>query len=147
MPTMNHFSKTPHEADGPSAFPDVDAPLFASFEALEGRCRIPRWFRLLGLATHLAVSAIYILGDLFQSPTLLGFALQSLHPNRQSLTGFPVRFRSRAFLQNLQALHRRPSDLILSAQPSPPAPRFFTPGRERCSPEPLGLSGFLLRQP
>jgi hypothetical protein len=51
------------------------------------------------------------LGSVFQLPTLLGFALQSLVPTPRPVRGFPRTIRSCAFLPNPSAWHRRFSGL------------------------------------
>jgi hypothetical protein len=66
----------------------IQRPFFSllSPRASEKRCPAPRKSRTQGLATLSTVSARQTLGSLFQLPTLLGFALQSLAPPQGSIT-------------------------------------------------------------
>jgi hypothetical protein len=83
-----------------------------------------------------------ILGDLFQPPTLLGFALQSFHPSGRSRNPF-------GFPSPLLRFPAKPCDLAPALQrlvPTPKAvpliaPRVFSSGRDRCSLELSDLSG------
>jgi hypothetical protein len=81
-----------------------------------------------------------LLGDLFQSPTLVGFPLRSFALLGWSVAGLPAPFRPCAFFQNLAALDRRSGDLI-PPRSRVPWSRGFTSGRAFCSLGLWGLSG------
>lgn len=125
---------TSHERFDPSAFPVQSTLLFTSLSksvakafALLLRSPVPRvWlpFRRCQLAPNL--------GNLFQLPTLLGFALQSFHLSRGSEKGFPL------LLSALRLSHQtlRPNACLPAAYSprknrAPLAPRGFSSGRDR----------------
>lgn len=62
------------------------------------------------------------LGSLFQLPTLLGFALQSLSPTPRRPHGFPQKFRPYAFPPNPSAWRRRSGGSRSRGQPCIPRP-------------------------
>lgn len=84
MPTMDPFQKTPHKAFQPFSISGPRGAFFIFHKMSRELCLFPWRIHLLGLATHLMAFAPTILGGFFQPPTLLGFTLQSLIPNRQS---------------------------------------------------------------
>lgn len=83
----------------------------------------------------------------FSTSNTLGLHSSELWSKTAIETGFPVCFRSRAFLENLSASHRRLSDLFLPSQLSPMPPGFLSQIGIECSHEPFGFSGVLLRKP
>jgi hypothetical protein len=94
-----------------------------SDEASENRYPDPRKSHTQGLATLSVVSAPLTLGDLFQPPTLLGYALQSFPPPSWStsplneispLLRFPIR--------PSRTLYRRSSGFLPQEKPCPYSP-------------------------
>jgi len=98
------------------------------------------------LATLSTVSAALILGNLFQLPTLLGFALQSFAPLPRSKNSFRIPLSARTFCYETDsASYRRFSGLLSPEKPCP----FLLPNGlgwvgTFCSLELSDLSGFSL---
>jgi hypothetical protein len=92
MPTMSHFRRAPRYVHPALQHLRIrGTPFFAPFR------RRPAGFTLPAGGPAPRVWLPFqrpqrspALGGLFQPPTLLGFALQSLSPARRSTTGFPV---------------------------------------------------------
>lgn len=100
------------ELPGPSAFPDPATLLFTPLEASKVFCPPPWKSHLQGLATLWVALARSILGDLFQSPTLLGFALQSFLPLSWSKKSFPSLSPFPRFLPKPPGLGSAPQRLV-----------------------------------
>jgi len=139
---------TLHELRGPSAFPDSGARGADSLRSLCRRpCPVSYPSRSQGLATLSTVFATPILGDLFQPPTLLGFALQSVAPLPRSKNSSRIPLSAPTLVYKTSwALYRRFSGLLSAEKPCPCVlPNGLGRVGTSCSLELLDLSGDSLR--
>jgi hypothetical protein len=140
--TVNHPRKTPRVSFRALQYFRNQRPFF-SLLLLKKRLR--SFARLLKSSTlrvwlpSRRSQALQSLGNLFQSPTLLGLPLQSFALLLWSTPCLHQVFRSCTFLQNRRRLCTGASATFSHSEAVPlAAPRCFTSGRGPCS---LGLSG------
>lgn len=144
MPTMARLREAPRLGFAPYSICGSTLPLVAPLRKRPTRVA----FRAGGPAHRVWLPSqrpdTPNLGNLFQSPTLLGFTLRSFAPSRWSRTGFPIpspfsrfRTRPRSLIPAPQRLH--------PTEPAVPlfASRAINPGQGRLAPlgfRPFGFS-------
>lgn len=98
------------------------------------------------MATHAAVFAIYILGNLFQSPTLSGLALRSFSPIQQWKKDFPLPSALALFCRTSQPCIGASAVCPCRISRIPFATWLFRPGRDPMLPWDFPSLGFSPRQ-